>query len=90
MAGERMRCGDWVEVSGVCVHPSAQREGLGAALTLNVAEAIRSRGKRAMLHVRQGNDEAMALYRKLGFRMRADRYVYALRPERPPRERGGV
>ncbi len=85
MAGERLRAGDWVEVSGVCVHPSAQREGLGAALTLSVAERIRSGGERAMLHVRQGNDNAVALYRKLGFRWRADRFVYALRPDRASR-----
>ena len=80
MAGERLRCGEWVEVSGVCVHPSARREGLGAGMTLAVVDAIRSRGKRAMLHVRQGNESAMALYRKLGFRLRADRFVYAVRP----------
>lgn len=70
MAGQRMRAGRWIEVSGVCVHPTAQREGLGGALTLAVAELIRAEGAEAMLHVREGNDPALALYEKLGFVVR--------------------
>ena len=82
MAGERMRSGDWIEISAVCVHPKAQREGLGARLTLAVAESIQMQGKRPMLHVREGNEAAIALYRRIGFEFRQERYVYALRPLR--------
>lgn len=82
MAGERMRSGDWIEVSAVCVHPEAQREGLGARLTLAVAESIQIQGKRPMLHVREGNEAAIALYNRIGFEFRQDRYVYAIRPVR--------
>lgn len=70
MAGERMRVDGYGEVSAVCVHPEAQRQGLGAALTMAVAAAIVERGDQAMLHVRDGNDAAHALYRKLGFELR--------------------
>ncbi len=70
MAGERMRIGGWGEVSAVCVHPTAQRQGLGAALTLAAAKAITDRGDRALLHVRERNDAAHELYRKLGFAAR--------------------
>lgn len=72
MAGERMRCSDWVEVSAVCVHPSQRRLGLGAALTLAVAHRIRADGHEAILHVRQGNDAAHALYQRIGFKLRAE------------------
>ena len=78
MAGERFRSGGWVEVSAVCVDPAAQRKGLGAAATLFVAERIIEDGGRPMLHVRQGNDSALALYEKIGFRMRTHRSVYVL------------
>ena len=88
MAGERMRAGGFVEVSAVCVDPSAQRSGLGAAATLFVAEQIRASGGVPMLHVREGNDAALALYARLGFRLRTERFVYVLAPPgwEPPDE----
>jgi GNAT superfamily N-acetyltransferase len=77
MAGERMRCPGWVEVSAVCVHPSAQGEGLGASLTLAVAHRVRAEGNEAMLHVREGNDAAHSLYQKIGFRLRREFWAAA-------------
>jgi ribosomal protein S18 acetylase RimI-like enzyme len=71
MAGERFRAPGWAEVSGVCVHPSARGQGLGAAVTLAVAEGIRARGDRALLHVREHNATARRLYERLGFVERA-------------------
>ena len=70
MAGQRMRTDDWSEVSAVCVHPNHRRQGLAAQLTLAVAHRIRGDGREAFLHVREGNDPAMALYNKIGFRVR--------------------
>ena len=70
MAGERMRVAGWGEVSAVCVHPDGVRQGLGGILTLAAAQAIQARGDRACLHVRDGNDPAHGLYRKLGFEVR--------------------
>lgn len=70
MAGERMRGPGWSEISGVCVHPSARREGLAALVTQDMAEHIRGRGDEAMLHVAPDNDPAHELYLKLGFRVR--------------------
>ncbi len=77
MAGERMRCPGWIEVSAVCVHPSARGQGLGARLTLGVARRIREAGSEAMLHVREGNDAAHALYQKIGFRVRREFWAAA-------------
>ena len=70
MAGERMRVEGCGEVSGVCVDPVVRGEGLGAVVTLAAAHGIRERGDRPMLHVRDGNDGAHRLYRRLGFEVR--------------------
>ncbi len=79
MAGERMRLPGFGEVSGVCVHPSARGSGLGAVVTLAAARAIADRGDTAMLHVREGNDGAHRLYRRLGFEVRRRVTVAVLR-----------
>ena len=70
MAGERMRVEGFGEVSGVCVDPSVRGEGLGAVVTLAAAHGIRERGDTPMLHVRDGNDGAHRLYRRIGFEPR--------------------
>jgi len=72
MAGERLNLDGWTEISAVCVHPDARREGLGGTLTLAVAHGIRDRGDEAFLHVRDGNDPAHTLYRTIGFQVRRE------------------
>lgn len=70
MAGERLRVPGFVEVSAVCTDANARGEGLGTALTLDVAWSIRAGGDEAFLHVREGNTGALRLYQKLGFVVR--------------------
>lgn len=67
MAGERVRSDEFSEISAVCVHPDARRQGLAAKLTLILAHEIRAQGKTSILHVRDGNDAAHAVYRGIGF-----------------------
>jgi len=83
MAGERMRVDGHGEVSGVCVDPVARGEGLGAVVTLAAAHGIRQRGDRPMLHVRDGNEGAHRLYRRLGFEVRRSVVVAVLRADSP-------
>lgn len=71
MAGERFRVAGWTEISAVCTHPSAQRRGLGSALTLAVASQIRARGEEAFLHVVESNENAVRLYQSIGFTLRS-------------------
>lgn len=71
MAGERLRQGDWTELSGVCVHPDLRGQGLGRLLSSHVTGRIRAKGERPYLHVFETNDIAIALYRSLGFEQRA-------------------
>jgi ribosomal protein S18 acetylase RimI-like enzyme len=70
MAGERFRLSGHVELSGICVHPDARGQGLGAALTLHLARAALARGEAPFLHLFPDNPAA-ALYERLGFRHRA-------------------
>ncbi len=67
MAGERFRVPGYVEVSAVCTHPDTRGEGLGGALTLEIAHGIRARGDEAFLHLLDTNETAHRLYLKLGF-----------------------
>jgi ribosomal protein S18 acetylase RimI-like enzyme len=67
MAGERMKLPGLCEVSAVCVHPDAQRRGLGGALTLRVAHGILARGEQPFLHVLESNETAIRLYEAIGF-----------------------
>ena len=80
MAGERMRVEGYGEVSGVCVDPAVRGEGLGAVVTLAAAHGISERGDTPMLHVRDGNDGAHRLYRRVGFEVRRAVTVAVLRP----------
>lgn len=77
MAGERFRVPGHVEVSAVCTHPDVRGEGLGGALTLEVVRAIRARGDEAFLHALTTNENAIRLYRKLGFELRREVDVVA-------------
>jgi len=70
MAGQRLHLPGWREISAVCTHPDARRQGLGAALTLWVAGHIREQGEEALLHVLATNESAVRLYEALGFEIR--------------------
>ena len=78
MAGERFQMPGWTEISAVCTHPDARRQGLGAALSLRVAQNIRERGAEAFLHVIETNEAARLLYESIGFRTRRMMDVVAL------------
>jgi GNAT superfamily N-acetyltransferase len=67
MAGERFRLPGWTEVSAVCTDPDYQGRGLGARLTLAVADGILARGELPFLHTAADNDRALRLYERLGF-----------------------
>lgn len=78
MAGERMRFPGHTEVSGVCTHPDFRGQGLARRLSTAVTAAIQRRGDQAFLHAWTSNTSAIALYRGLGFRIRADVNVAVL------------
>lgn len=70
----------WAGITAVEVSPAHRRRGLGTALTLAVcAEAERRAAKRAFLQVETGNEAALALYERCGFR-NSHRYHYRIAP----------
>jgi ribosomal protein S18 acetylase RimI-like enzyme len=74
MAGERLHLTGFTEVSAVCTHPNFRGRGYGNALMSVVISGIVNRGETPFLHVKTDNP-AIALYKKLGFEIRAQLYL---------------
>ena len=72
MAGERMRAPGLTEVSAVCTHPDWRGHGLAGKLMRVVMARIVARGEIPFLHSYASNAGAIALYEKLGFRVRRE------------------
>lgn len=71
MAGERLRLLGLAELSGVSTWPEFRGQGLAAALVRRVVRGFLDRGDTPFLHCYAANVGAVALYEKLGFRIRA-------------------
>jgi ribosomal protein S18 acetylase RimI-like enzyme len=72
MAGERLALLDengrgWREVSAVCTHPEHRGHGYAERLTREATAAILADGDTPVLHVADGNDRALSVYRRLGY-----------------------
>lgn len=71
MAGQRMHPPGFVELSGVCTHPDLRGGGLATRLTNHVTRTILETGETPFLHAWADNTGAIALYEKLGYRLRS-------------------
>jgi len=69
MAGERLHAGPYREVSGVCTHPDFQGHGLARKLSTKIVRLQMLRGQLPFLHVISSNENAHALYERMGFRV---------------------
>jgi predicted GNAT family acetyltransferase len=78
MTGERMKPGNFTEMTAVCVHPDHRGRGYAQALLAAVARQIEARGEIPFLHVFSSNTSAIALYQRQGMRIRRRLYVTAL------------
>ncbi|MFJ3459786.1 GNAT family N-acetyltransferase [Achromobacter spanius] len=70
MAGERMHLAGHVEISAVCVDEQWRGKGLAGRLVQALEAQIWQRGESPFLHVLAHNASAIALYERLGFRLR--------------------
>ena len=70
MAGERMKPPGFAEVSGVCTRPGFRGRGYAAGLLATVANRIAVRGETPFLHAYADHAATIALYERLGFRVR--------------------
>lgn len=70
MAGERMHLDGYVEISAVCVDERHRGKGLAGRLMNILRQQIRARGDTPFLHVKDDNESAIALYKRMGFETR--------------------
>lgn len=75
MAGVRFRHPGMQEISGLCTHPGAQGRGFGRLMMRYMGGKIFARGEQPYLHTFASNTGAIALYEKLGFRLRSPMHV---------------
>jgi ribosomal protein S18 acetylase RimI-like enzyme len=78
MTGERMKPGNYTEMTAVCVHPSHRGRGYAQALLGAVASQIVARDEIPILHVFTNNESAIALYRRQGMEIRRRLHVTVL------------
>jgi len=72
---------DEMHVMNVAVAPRARRRGLARRLVgFAVRRAAKAGARRALLELRVGNREALALYESLGFRLLSRRREYYRQP----------
>src|ERR1700689_4143349 len=79
MAGERLKVPSHTEVSAVCTHPEHTGHGYAGVLMTELMRRIREGGETPFLHVRQDNERAIQVYKRLGFRERKVGHFAVLR-----------
>jgi predicted GNAT family acetyltransferase len=79
MAGERLQLDGFTEASAICTKPGHNGKGYASCLLSAVAEIIIASGDTPFLHVKQDNDAALAVYKKLGFEIRRATYFAVFR-----------
>jgi ribosomal protein S18 acetylase RimI-like enzyme len=75
MIGERMKAGNYTEMTGICVHPDCRGRGYAQMLMAEIAKQIVARGEIPFLHVYSDNAPAIALYRRQGMSIRRTMHV---------------
>ena len=78
MAGERMKPGNFTEMTAVCVHPDHRGRRYAQALLAAVARQIEARGEFPFLHVFSHNTSAIALYQRQGMTIRRRLHITVL------------
>lgn len=81
MAGERMKPGNYTEMTAICVHPSHRGRGYAQALMAAISRQIVARGDVPFLHVFSDNTGAVALYRRQGMEIRRRLHVTVLQKQ---------
>ncbi|MBP1298137.1 ribosomal protein S18 acetylase RimI-like enzyme [Bradyrhizobium elkanii] len=81
MTGERMKPGNYTEMTAVCVHPEHRGRGYAQTLLSAVARQIVARGEIPFLHVFTSNVSAIALYRRQGMEIRRRLHITVLQKQ---------
>lgn len=70
IAGERMHCHEFLEMSAICTHPDFLGRGYAHHLLAALTHRTLERGLKPFLHVSRENVRARAVYERLGYRER--------------------
>lgn len=81
MAGERMHPGKYVEVSAVCTHPDHLCKGYAGQLIQSQVRKIKANSDIPFLHVRSDKENAIRLYKSLGFEVRKQMNIYVFQKD---------
>ncbi len=81
MAGERMKPGNYTEMTAICVHPAHRGRGYAQALLGAIGRHIVGRDKIPFLHVFTDNASAIALYQRQGMTIRRRLHVTVLKKQ---------
>jgi ribosomal protein S18 acetylase RimI-like enzyme len=84
MIGERLGTDAATELSAICTDPACTGRGLARRLMAHLANDLLGRGHLPFLHVAQHNTRAVALYERVGFRLRRTIPFFALRRAQSP------
>lgn len=79
MTGQRMNPLPHAEISAVCTHPDYLGKGYAQQLLNFHINRILAAGNIPMLHVRNNNDRAVNVYKKVGFEIRREIHFYIIR-----------
>ena len=79
MAGERMKPGNYTEMTAICVHPAHRGRGYAQALMAAITRDIVGRGEIPFLHVFSDNASAIALYQRQGMTIRRRLHITVLK-----------
>lgn len=79
MVGERLGAPGFREMSAICTHPDFLGRGYARQLTAMLTNDTLARGDLPFLHVSQANVRAVALYQRMGYRLRRTIPFWSLR-----------
>jgi ribosomal protein S18 acetylase RimI-like enzyme len=79
MTGQRLHVSNFTEISAVCTHPDHLGKGYAGALIVHQLKLIMEMGQIPFLHVRADNERAIALYKRLGFKVSRNMNFYFMK-----------
>lgn len=82
MTGQRLHVHNYTEISAVCTLPGFTGKRYAHRLLLHQLQLIQQQGQNAFLHVRDDNERAIELYKRIGFTISRPMHFYFMKSKR--------